>query len=637
MARSASAFPPTTETRQTSLTFSGTLPIFSMTGGETDVIQSKTSPVNHPRISQSLPARRIFYECDLGKPVAGAHARLAKAAQAAAIVVAASVLAIPVFTAGLVSCRWPHEEFMEVPQGVFGAISLIFWLVALFVVMGGVVIAHAATRPCLRATPVALPSSHWKYIALFNGRIAFQHIWYFGVIGFFQLPAFAVLCHGFQVPPFIFHRLAPAVRDLQLCCLVGAISGMAYSISWHVYGFNVLDVASKKAALLLQAKRLLLHSLRPCCAVFAFGCVVATLLNAVMSPYSHDLSQLEVLEQASVYVDLSGLRRWWICVESLSFCLVCWNLSCMVVVSVLSQPFDFVSEAPITFSSGVKSSQRARFSADETGALDGLLFALNASLTCPSLDPSGLLGVLSVQNLLEIATGDAKRRAPIFADADGIVWNSVLLSCLTPVDRLSYRLWAREKLNAPRKELPVLFHVQQFEYLSLYQNVADTTTTVTSNFDNEFCISTSHPFWDTTLYGDSRRLTCGAEALSKLIVASRSEDQYGVVQRSLVDAVTSMLQCYSKVSSQDKKHAVLITQHAHEGSIRSPRCSLLSNEEFQRREWVKCALEQAIDRIVSEFGAYIATYIHGSEPRWDPRFNSDLLLFLDRKSQQFAL
>jgi Nucleoporin protein Ndc1-Nup len=482
---------------------------------------------------------------------------------------------------------------------------------------------------------------------VFSRAEALRHLLALAVVGAVQVPGFAIIVHGFRISRVVRDRVAPAWIDLQICVVVGAIAGVAFAVAWQASAAYVLRVSPSRVAWRVRVRADLGYAAEPAAVVLGVAAAVAAVLALLMRGDGGEGGDLSVYEialaataavegAAAVKLDFSWLRRWWICVEAVGLCVLCWTLSSVIVNVLLSQPYDFVLEAKAA--AAVPGEQRKAREANggrrgaktaDPRVLNPLLFALNAAVRYPRADPTGVLGALALQDLCDSVSTSPAGRAPVFADAQGLVWHEILTACLFPIDKLSYRLWLRA--NSHRSELPALFQAGKMESAALYSGHGfggaddggdDVLGAATSwSMDND----------DGVLFGDSQRIVHAAGALANLLVASRSpvenEDQYGVAQRTLVDAVTALLQCY--VSCRAYNDGQLLQTRSVLSEAHSVPVTAEERDEQYYARLVEDALVRALRQIVTAFHAHIRGYLDAQEPRWSAKFNASLASFLD--------
>jgi Nucleoporin protein Ndc1-Nup len=142
---------------------------------------------------------------------------------------------------------------------------------------------------------------------------------------------------------------------------------------------------------------------------------------------------------------------------------------------------------------------------------------------------------------------------------------------------------------------------------------------------------------DEVLFGDAQRISHAAQALANLVVASRSpvanEDRYGVAQRTLVDVVTSLLQCHASCRAFNdsqllQTRSVLSQGGGGGGGGGGGPNSTFAVDERHRARLVEDALAHAVRQIVAAFRTHLRGYLDAQEPRWAGRFNATLAHFL---------
>lgn len=577
------------------------------------------------------------------------HVLLAKAAQAGAILFTLLALAIPVLLLSFISCSWPQAALALPAPGLVAYVQTLVRFLAAVCILACIVVFHAVTLSSFRTAPRALPSQPHTLPAVYSSGPALRHLLSLALTGAVQVPSFAVLCHGFTISRVIFSRVAPSWPDFQLLFLTGAIGGVAYSCMWHLHGGYVLRVSPRHEPWRLRVISDLAGTFNPASIVFAVSSASAGLLCLFVRVDDGTLTDPAVaaaaaMEGAASFAgDFSGLRRFWICCEAIALSIACWTLSSSIVRVLLTQPYDFVLESQASQPSPRGASGKFGSSGDSAKAkndpavLDSLLFALNAGVKMPTADPTGVLGSLALQDLCDKVSATPATRAPLFSDASGVVWHDILTACLNPLDRLSYRLWMRTNAHKIRSELPSIFQADTVESAALYQ-ARQFGGGGGTGFDGGVVggggiVRASARVSDEALFGEIQRILHATKALSNLLVASRYEDRYGVVQRTLVDVMTSLLQCHEKVTalsgSQLLQTQSLLSSGARGGHDGSCRDGQFTVEEAHH---VEKALVDAVRLIVDAFHNYLSGYLEAQEPRWAAKFNPRLAGFLNERS-----
>lgn len=555
---------------------------------------------------------------------------MAKAAQASALFVAIVVISLPVLIMSVVSCSWPDEAFLRPSTGLLGYVELLVRMIAVLALAIVLIVFHKATLASFRTSPMALPNAlHMRIPAIFAYAPALRHLLTLTLTGSVMVPSFAVLCHGFRLSTATRRRIAPSWNDLDACLLVGALVGATFSVVWHSVQANVLQVSNMVVPYFSRSRLELARESSPLGIVLLFGALYTTVICTLIStPGQTGAYASSVAEDAAIALDLSDLRRWWIVFEAMFLSTLTWVVSSVVVSTVLTQPYSFVDDdsASATDTSNQRISSGNPSNTSPTSKLDGLMFALTAHETVPAADPTGLLALLSMQDLYCVATSNRARRAPIFADPKGGVWHDVLAASLAPVDQLTYRLWLLETANQSRSELPTMFSPETVDSSALYRMsggryLPGPMSGVVARYTAS-----------TTLFGDHKRVVYASGAIAALSVASKTEDVYGVSQRTLVDVITSLVQCRAKVVNATNSQRVMIGNRPRGIStasiVENPRSVLAPDADGQRAIAVQEALEKSIRELLGAFRDHIAAYLHNVEPRWDPRLNSELLEFL---------
>lgn len=541
------------------------------------------------------------------------HVLLAKAAQAGSLAFSTPPVAVVVLLLAFGSPSWPSTTSLSPPSSSIAFLQTFLRILAILQTFLLLVPFHAATlstfcttrRIPLRASirrkdpPIHIP---------FARPSALRHTAALSLAGALQAPAFAVLIHGFPIA-------AAPTSQLFLCVIAGWTSGIAYSVLFFATNANILTLSLDRAPLRSRALERLRAALRPSTAALVIAAATAAvfLIGAPVdkpSPTSAAAVAAAAIEgAASLALDFTTLKSFFIVVEAVALCVATWTLSAVFVSVLLSQPYDFVLESqPLS-----TPSTPSRHFAPNPAILDNLILALTAANRAD--DPTGILRSLALQDLCDSVTSTPASRAPIFADPAGETWGHILAACLTPVDKLSYKLWLRSATT----QRPAL--------LNPSANAAD----------NAF-MSVD----DVVLFGDVQSILHATAALANVVVASRdarsNEDTYGVAQRSLPDVVTSLVQCHSSCRAFREGERVLFAENAPKSELFWPfneverAAARRKNEddegEIRAAALIEFALARALGDIVAVFYDHLCGYVVGREPRWDPKFSAGLSVFL---------
>ena len=263
-----------------------------------------------------------------------------------------------------------------------------------------------------------------------------------------------------------------------------------------------------------------------------------------------------------------------------AFCLVCAVYMHMMTVAMNVR--DHISDS---LNSTLQSKERAvstvhRLLADiapENRKYDGLI-ALNR--------------MLGIQFFRDVARTSRAGRRIIFEDSDSILWNGIMQGCVEPVKDLTQEL-----------------------------------TKVVSNPNRD----TSVPIE----FADGRNVAWACETLSHFLVASRDEDDFGIVQRQFVHVIMCLLALKHCVESAREQRRIQRTAT----SLRSLPNSKLSMTLQSPQDiyfdidvvaaTVRDAVDLALVRIVDAFRAHLKGFLAGAEPHWDPRFDRSLSAVLE--------
>lgn len=569
----------------------------------------------HPSAAKSF--RPSSYSSSTAPAAAQRHQRphvlLAKAAQAGSLAFSTPPVAVIVLLLTFLSPSWPCTTSLPPPSSSIAFLQTFLRILAILQIFLLLVPFHAATLTTFRTTcqiPLRAsirqkdPPIHFP----FARPSALRHTAALSFAGALQAPAFAVLIHGFPIA-------AAPTSQLFLCVITGWTAGIAYSVLFFATNANILTLSLDRAPIRSRALERLYAALRPSTAALAISAATAAvfLLGTPVekpSPTSAAAAAAAAIEgAASLALDFTPLKTFFIVVEALAICVATWTLSAVFVSVLLSQPYDFVLESQSLSTPSTSS----RHLAPNPAILDNLILALTAAHRAD--DPTGILRSLALQDLCDSVTSTPASRAPIFADPTGETWGHILAACLTPVDKLSYRLW----LRSATAQRPSLLNPSAKAAGDAFVSVDDDV-----------------------LFGDVQCILHATTALTNVVVASRdaraNEDTYGVAQRSLPDVVTSLVQCHSSCRAFREGERVLFAENAPKPELFWPlntveraaahRKKVDDEDEIRAAALIEFALARALGDIVTVFYDHLCGYIEGREPRWDPKFSAGLSVFL---------
>lgn len=404
--------------------------------------------------------------------------------------------------------------------------------------------------------------------------------------------------------------LIPVWHDLAPHALFAVFSGIAYAMLLYAVGAHVTRSYPFHVKVI---NRVFLYLPR----VFLMS-AIPTLLAAVPAAFLHYFlaeSPLLIIPEAGTW---PRLLEWWASVFAAlwtSFAaLLSWN-----VIAVLEEQF-LGPDRSLAVEVG-----RARLHRD----LGELIHTESARLmdlvqngASPKLyDDDDAFTSREVLTCLSLLTMPAVNMSefPVFVDASGETWRITLSHCLAPLDFLQESL--RE------------YNVSRFQKSSLRGSTAlfrgPSRSTMPPSALSFLSGSSSFVFADADMCITSSRV------LSLLFVMSYDIDTYGVVHRTLVQTVHSLLMC----KEQTERFLAIREVSGHDGRgagglfdgtgvARKLGDMMQYSSDYETVAAIDDAIKLAMYRIIGTFHTHMYNFVDGNEVTWDRSLDRQLRDFL---------
>jgi len=231
---------------------------------------------------------------------------------------------------------------------------------------------------------------------------------------------------------------------------------------------------------------------------------------------------------------------------------------------------DYISDSPFPTSS-------IHFKTNENravAAVSRLLDDISSRSSEHGLE--SLARILGMQFFRDVARTSRNGRRILFADLNGERWNPLLEGCIEPIKDFTVELAAKDN-SVPKENLPA-----------------------------------------TTGSGNGRLVAFACEILSHLLVASREEDDFGIVQRTFVHVIMCILALKEHVDSEKQR-------------LRFKTSTVLplvpQSAYFDEENIIGIVgdnVELALVRISDSFRTHLEGFLEGREPHWDRRYDAAL-------------
>lgn len=406
-------------------------------------------------------------------------------------------------------------------------------------------------------------------------------------------------------------QLIPEWSDLARHALFGLFSGLVYAIVWslsgayatHSYPFHVKAL-----------RRVVLYTPRV---------VLMSAIPAIFAAFPAVVLQYLLTETSYLVVPESGpwtkLVEWWGSIFAAVSCsfiaLFSWN-----VIAVLEEQFLGPGRS---WTAEIGRARGLRNQAEMLSWERNKFMLLAQQRASPKKNDEDLeesiremLVSLSLLTQSDVDMVDF----PAFQDASGGVWSITLQQCLAPIDFV--------------QELLREYNVRQYQASSSRGNAAlflgPSRTGLPPRATS--LLGVHKPF----VFPDADLCIASCRILSTLFVASYDLDTYGVVHRTLVQTVQSLLICkeqteafLSFLDSMGKDGRPTGFAFDKIGIVQTLRDSMQLCSDYETVAAIDDAIKLAMYRIIGTFRTHMYNFVDGIEVAWDRSLDRQLRDFLN--------
>ena len=360
----------------------------------------------------------------------------------------------------------------------------------------------------------------------------------------------------------------------------GLFCGLVHSYLSQITGVFTWRFSPTRETVIKRVRGELLFSALLAASSSLMGCFLAyvdfLVLRRIVFPSSRNSASMMLYVSARIHFTTLISA----CMSMAALCLVCTIYMHMMTVAMNVR--DYISDSSIN---------SLRSKEDALRVVHRLLYDISPE----NRKQDGLIALnrmLGIQFFRDVARTSRAGRRIIFEDSESVLWNGVMQGCVEPVKDLTQELMKSASNSSP--------------------NSAGTID-----------------------FADGRAVAWACETLSHFLVASRNEDDFGIVQRQFVHVVLCLLALKNCVDSARNQRRIqrtppsfrTLSSSKFNTSLQSPQDVYFAIDVVGAT--VGDAVDLALVRIVDAFRAHLKGFLVGSEPHWDRRFDQSLSAVLE--------